>query len=184
MSRRVRVAVFVVVALLLVGGVTVVLVGRSRLENWNAEIDRRWMPLRSSLVIRYQKLAALNEAFLAENGDDRVFNRRIERGLGRWERLRGRSDVDEEGEAATAGALERSARRLITYTVRSTALRPSPALNDTIVAFARSPLPLPELPRYNRSIVDYEETRDSVIGAPAAHLLAYYGRSRLGLTIV
>jgi hypothetical protein len=183
-AHRFRGLVVIIGVVLFVAATVVVLVGRSRLEDGNAEIDRRWIPLRPSLVTRYQKLESLNEVFLAENGAERGFNRRIERGLERWEHLTNQADIDEEAEAVTALALEQTARHLVAFTTRSNGLQPTDSLMTAIVAFARSPVPAPELPAYNRAVVDYEATRDSVIGAPAAHLLAFHGRTGLGLTIV
>lgn len=172
------------VGVLLVAGTTVVLLGRHWLEDWNDEIDRRWMPLRPALDTRYERLAALDSAFRDEYGGARRFNREIERLLHRWDRLMAQDDIEQESEVDTANALELAARRLIVSTQRSTERRPSEELLTATMTFARSLVPSPELPRYNRATAEYERTRDSVLGAPAAHLLAYYGRSPLGLTLL
>jgi hypothetical protein len=179
-----RLVAAVVALVLVVGALAVVLLGRHWLEDWNDEIDRRWAPLRPALDVRYQKLEAFEELFREEYGDDRPWTPRIERLLDRWHRLVGQRDVEQENEVDTANALELAARRLVAYTQASTARAPSDELTAAMFAYARSPLPIPELPRYNRAADAYEATRDSVLGAPAAHLLAYYGRSRLGLTIL
>ena len=181
-THRGRRLVALVVAVVVVSAVGVVILGRHWLEDWNDEIDRRWAPLRPALDVRYEKLGALEQQFRGEYAMELPFNRRIERLLRRWDRLYEQRDIAQEDEVDTANALELAARRLIRYTQESTASRPSPALEAAMLTYARSGVPVPELPRFNRAARAYEETRDSVLGAPAAHLLAYYGRSPLALT--
>jgi hypothetical protein len=183
-ALRGRRLVALVVAVLVASALGIVLLGRHWLEDWNDELDRRWAPLRPALDVRYEKLGALDRQFRDEYGGERPFNRRIERLLRRWDRLSGQRDIAQEDEVDTANALELAAGRLIRYTQASTARRPSPELEAAMLTYARSVVPSPELPRFNRAARAYEETRDSILGAPAAHLLAYYGRSPLGLTIL
>lgn len=184
-SRRLRALVAGGVALALaLAGLSVVLLGRHWLEDWNDELDRRWAPLRTALDVRYQKLEAFEERYRDVYGEDRPWTPRIERLLRRWDRLSGQRDIAQEEEIDTANALELAARGLAVSTQASTARAPDDEVTAAMYAYARSVVPAPELRRFNRAADAYEATRDSVLGAPAAHLLAYYGRSRLGLTIL
>ena len=145
-----RLVALVVVTVLVVSALAVVLVGRHRLENGNDELDRLWAPLRPALDVRYEKLGPLEQQFRDEYGVERPFNRRIERLLRRWDRLVGQRHTAQEDEVDTADALELAAGRLIRYTQESTARRPSPELEAAMLAYARSVVPSPELPRFNR----------------------------------
>ncbi len=162
----------------------ILLLGRHWLEDWNDELDRRWAPLRPALDVRYQKLAVFEQRFREEYGDDRPWTPRLGRLLERWDRLYGQPDIEQEHEVDTADALELAARPLVAHALSAAARAPNAELAVAMYAYARSPVPGIELRRYNEGADAYERTRDSLLGAPAAHLLAYYGRSRIGLTIL
>ena len=174
-----------VVLALALAGLSVILLGRHWLEDWNDELDRRWAPLRTALDVRYQKLEAFEERSREVYGEDRPWTPRIERLLRRWDRLSGQRDIEQEQEIDTANALELAARRLVVSTQASTAREPDDELTAAMYAYALLGRPgAGAAPLQPRAADAYEATRDSVLGAPAAHLLAYYGRSRLGLTIL
>jgi hypothetical protein len=171
----------VLVVVALVAASVVVLVGTRRLEDHIDELDRRWRPLRADLAIRYERLQELHDVYRDETGGEGRLTRDLQALLDEWQRLRGLARIDYAGEARTANELELAARRMLESAVHGTVL--TPALEQAFVRFTRSLIPSPELPRYNRETTAYENTRDSILGAPAAHLLGFYGRARLGLTL-
>ena len=183
MTRRVRrvVLVLVVLVVLLVGvAVAVVLVGRGKLDDAQANVDDAWRPLRAPLTVRYLRLAAVGTAFRDAGAADRTVTRDLDRFLDQWGKQRNAKDPDPADEVATANALEGAARRVIVAS-GAPRLQANEPLQTAIAEFTGSEVPAPAVAAYERKVRDYQDTLDGTFWSPAARIFGYDTRPVLTL---
>jgi hypothetical protein len=181
MRRRTWVLVLAVFVLVLAGLAALFLAGRSRLDDAQREVDQAWAPLRGPLVARYLQLAAVDAEFRANGGAERAVARDLQPLLERWGRLQAEDGSDPEAEAETANALEGAARRLRAAVTDSARLRGIDTLTAAITAFDAAAVPDAAVGSYNRSVREYQDTREGVLWSPTADALGYDPRSVLVL---
>src|SRR5438552_14386810 len=163
------------VALLVVGAVDLVLVGRPELRDGRAAVDHRWTALRAPLQARYEKLAAAFDAFTFAGGADRSVAKDLRPALDRWDRLRRASDAnaDAAAEAATANRLEGLGARLRADILASDRLRVVTQLGDAITTYTGTTPPATAVTGYDAAVKRYEHARNSTLRKPVAFLFGY-----------
>lgn len=174
--------VLVVLVFLVAGALAVLLLGRSRLDDSQAKVDKTWTPLRSPLAQRYLKLAAVDTALRDAGGGDRAVAGDLDGLLEQWAREQRAKEIDPEAETDTANQLEGVARRVVAAYFASPRLQEKEALGAAITEFGAAAVPTRAIDRYNDAVGDYQGTRDSALWSPAAKLLGYDARPVLTLT--
>jgi hypothetical protein len=176
MIRRGRWIVLVVVALLVAVVLAGVLLVRPDLVETRDRVDARWDALRSDLAERYEQLAAVTTALDGAGANERSVTRDLREELDRWSELRGRKQIDREGEATSANNLEALARRATENFNNSDRLQNNADLVAAFQVFDLTIVSQPAVAAYNRAVRKYEATRDGAFARLIAGALGFEAR--------
>jgi hypothetical protein len=174
MWRRLRWILLVLIVAIAGGAGALLIVENPKLHDARSAVDASWIPLRVTLVPRYEKLDTALGAFDAAGGSDRAVSRTLHGQMKQWRSAVHHGDADLQ--AQRANALEAASRRLGANVFASERFRGVAPLNEAIAAFTAASPAAELVTRYNSAVRDYEHEREGTLQRPVARVLGYHAR--------